>query len=75
MAREEGYTVHMTIAKLIAIALIAAVLATNTSIPIAARFILLGALLIGSYLWLHPDEEDEEEQDKDQQDDTEHHKR
>lgn len=65
---------HMTIAKLIAIALIAAVLATATYIPMGSRFILLGALLIGAYLWLHPDEEEQEEQDKDQQDDTGHHK-
>lgn len=48
--------------KYLAIALVALVLLVIPVLPLLTRFMLLGALLIGSVIWLMPREQSEEEE-------------
>jgi flagellar biosynthesis component FlhA len=57
----------MLIPKLIAVALLAALLVVNPGghLTLEIRFLLLGVLLIGSVIWLMPkDEQEAEEQER-----------
>ncbi len=58
-----------TVLKIIAIALVAAVLVTTDVIPFGTRVILLGALAVGGIIWLTPPDADDEP-NSDQQDDS-----